>query len=158
MVRFSPWWLQRDMVADLPSISERVFIAEWIWNHSYLRSCHQNSQHRISRPPSDSFGSEHLNFQICLTTRWVQLKCKTAKGKLKNFIRKEFSKESMNLCPLLALLSQKKDRCIYADKHAINKIIMNYKFLILRLEDILDILSGAAIFTECDPWSSYQYT
>lgn len=42
------------------------------------------------------------------------------------------------------------------DSQAINKIIVQYRFLILQLDDLLDQISGVTIFTELDLKSGYH--
>jgi len=42
------------------------------------------------------------------------------------------------------------------DSHTINKITIKYHFLILHLDGILDLMSGATVFSKIDLKSGYH--
>ena len=77
---------------------------------------------------------------------------------VQEFLEKGSIKESLSPCAVPVVLKPKKNTewrmCI--DSRVLNKIIVKYRFPMLRMDDIMYCLSGAKYFTKIDLKSGYH--
>jgi hypothetical protein len=80
------------------------------------------------------------------------------KNQVQELLDKGLVRESLRPCAILTVLSPNKDggwrMCM--DSQAINKITIRYRFPLLRMDDLIDCLSGASYFSKIDLKRGYH--
>jgi hypothetical protein len=81
------------------------------------------------------------------------------KNKVQGLIEKGLIRESLIPCAVSIMLSLKKDGGwrMCTDSRAINKITIRYRFPLLRMDELMDFLSGEFFFSKIDLKRGYHY-
>lgn len=99
-----------------------------------------------------------LLFLTILNTEWVQVNMKNLDDKLRSWFLRVFSMKLLGLVSIPSLLIPKNGGSshICVDSRAINKITVCYHFHIFCIDDLLDHIGVATMFSKLDLKSEYH--
>jgi hypothetical protein len=117
-----------------------------------------------SLPPIRSI-SHHIDFipgeslPYKATYRLTSRENEKVKKQVQDLMEKGLIRERLSPCVVPTVLSPKKDGGwrMCTDSRAINKITIMYRFLLPRMDDLMDCLSGAIFFSKIDLKSGYHH-
>jgi hypothetical protein len=99
-----------------------------------------------------------VSFSNKATYRFTPQENEEVKRKFQDLWDKGLVRESLSPCTVPIVLSPKKDGGwrMCTDSRAINKITIMYRFLLPRMDDLMDCLSGENYFSKIDLKSGYH--
>ena len=111
----------------------------------------RSASHHIDLIPGASFPNK-------AAYRLVSQENEEVKRQVQNLLDKGLVIESLSPCVVPTVLSSKKDEGwrMCTDSREINKITIRYRFPLLRMDDLMDCLSGEKYFSKIDLKSGYH--
>jgi hypothetical protein len=107
--------------------------------------------HHIDLIPGASFANK-------ATYRLTSQENEEVKSQVQDLLDKGLVRESLSLCDVPIVLSPKKDGGwrMCTDSRVINKITIRYRFPLLRMDDLMDRMSGEKYFSKIDLKNGYH--